>query len=76
MYIASIAPLFMIIPMLMILASSILFAIWVYKDAEANGEMASYGSWWSWLFQTSWGLSSTCFWSRGKNKSAVKIAGT
>lgn len=24
--------------MLMILASSILFAIWVYKDAEANGE--------------------------------------
>ena len=38
MYIASIAPLFMIIPMLMILASSILFAIWVYKDAEANGE--------------------------------------
>ena len=38
MYIASIAPLFMFIPMLMILASSILFAIWVYKDAEANGE--------------------------------------
>ncbi|VFB16959.1 Uncharacterised protein [Urinicoccus massiliensis] len=38
MCIASIAPLFMIIPMLMILASSILFAIWVYKDAEANGE--------------------------------------
>ncbi len=31
-------PFLMLIPMGFLLASSILFAIWVYKDAEANGE--------------------------------------